>query len=588
MTILDLIKKKSPRLLINVEGDIAEKYEYLMEFLSSNREALGAIAEIEQLYYGGNPLSMGAVKSRYVELTAATRKLVEALNGVSGGKYAKLTGVYERIHEEIVRNFSPEPAAPTGELILPLEALTLEKVTIAGAKATNLAVIHNYLGAPVPPGFVITAQAFELFLRETGLAEPIKEIIARVSPDSPEDLEEKSKVIREMILQAQVPVALADEILKAYQELEKKSQMDVRLAMRSSAVREDTEASFAGQYVTELNVTKNRLLEAYKKVLASKYSPRAIVYRMRYGLDDRDTRMCVAGIAMVNSRSSGVLYTVDPSRPDSNLLKINSLWGLGEQLVSGEASPDEFYVDKNTGEMVHRVIGRKEHRLVNQEEGGLRLEEVPEAEKILPSLDDDQVLALARYGLKLEKYFQGPQDIEWAVDPQGKLYFLQSRPLGLTQAESEKKALPQDFPGHPTLLSGGKMASSGIAVGRVFLAEGDPSRPMPEDAILVCRTASPDHAKLMGKVKGVITDIGIVTCHLASVAREFGVPALFDTSQERFGCPTVNPSPWWQAGPPCIRALFRNWPRLPAPLSGPLPRVPGTGVPGLSLIRCFP
>ena len=110
MTILDLIKKKSPRLLINVEGDIAEKYEYLMEFLSSNREALGAIAEIEQLYYGGNPLSMGAVKSRYVELTAATRKLVEALNGVSGGKYAKLTGVYERIHEEIVRNFSPEPA----------------------------------------------------------------------------------------------------------------------------------------------------------------------------------------------------------------------------------------------------------------------------------------------------------------------------------------------------------------------------------------------------------------------------------------------------------------------------------------------
>ena len=236
-----------------------------------------------------------------------------------------------------------------------------------------------------------------------------------------------------------------------------------------------------------------------------------------------------------------MLYTVDPSRPDSNLLKINSLWGLGEQLVSGEASPDEFYVDKNTGKIVHRVIGRKEHRLVNLEEGGLRLEEVPEAEKNLPSIDDDTVLNLAQYGWGLEEYFQSPQDIEWAMDPQGNLYFLQSRPLGLAQAESEKATLPQDFPGYPILLSGGKTASPGIAVGRVFLAEGDPSRPLPEDAILVCRTASPDHAKFMGKVKGIITDIGSVTCHLASVAREFGVPALFDTGQALSRLPDDEP-----------------------------------------------
>jgi pyruvate,water dikinase len=144
-----------------------------MEFLSNNRDALGPIAEIEQLFYGGDPVSMAVLKSRYVELTTATRKLVEALNGVSGGKYAKLAAVYDRIHEEIVRNFTPEPASPTGELILPLEALTPEKFTLAGAKATNLAMIHNYLGAPVPPGFVITVQALEFFLQETGWPNPI-------------------------------------------------------------------------------------------------------------------------------------------------------------------------------------------------------------------------------------------------------------------------------------------------------------------------------------------------------------------------------------------------------------------------------
>ena len=317
MAILDLFLKKSSRLLINVEGEVAEKYKHFMEFLSGNRDALSSIAEIEQLYYGGDPLSLAVVKSRYEELMAATRKLVEALNGVSEGKYANLSAVCNRIHEEIVRNFAPEPAAPTGELILPLEALTPEKVTLAGSKATNLAVIHNLLGAPIPPGFVITAQATEFFLQETGLAEPIKQILAGVSldqilagatMDSADDLEEKSRGIQEMILMAQVPVALADGILRAYQDLEKKTQRNVRLAMRSSAVGEDTEASFAGQYVTELNVTQDNLLEAYKKVLASKYSPRAIVYRMRYGLEDRDTRMCVAGIAMVNSRERRALY----------------------------------------------------------------------------------------------------------------------------------------------------------------------------------------------------------------------------------------------------------------------------------------
>lgn len=524
-------KKRVCHLLVNAEGEIATKYNHFMEFLTNNRAALGIISELEHLYYGGGPFTMAAVASQYGELVKATRNLVEALNGLSAEKYAELIGVYDRIGQEIAPIFASAPLASGGDLVLPLEALGPEMVKAAGSKATNLATIHKFLGAPIPPGFVITARALELFLQETGLAQPIEELLDGLFPEAPGELEEKSKTIQAMILQAQVPAPLAGEILKAYRDLEAKTHPNVRLAMRSSAVGEDSEASFAGQYVTELNVTRENLLQAYKAVLASKYSPRAISYRLRFGLEDRDTHMCVAGIVMINSGSSGVLYTVDPSRPESNLLKINSLWGLGEHLVSGEGSPDEFYVDKNTGEITHRVINRKEQRLVNLAEGGTRLEEVPEAERDLPSLHDDTVQALARYGLRLEEYFKRPQDVEWAVDQQGDLFFLQSRPLGLIELKPEKKNLPQEFPGHPVLLSGGQAASFGIATGLAFLADGDQSRLVPDDAILVARTASPDYARLIGKVKGIITDIGGVTSHLASVAREFGVPALFNAGQ---------------------------------------------------------
>jgi len=532
MPILDLFtRKRVCQLLVNQQGEITAKYNHFMDFLAENRTAMGLVSELEHLYYEGGPFTLAAVGSRYQELLAAVRALTAALNALSRGKYKKLSRAIDRIDLEIEAIFAARCQLPAGELVLPLEALGPEMVRMAGAKATNLALIQKFLGAPVPPGFVITARATHLFFQETGLAGPVGERLARLSLEAPELLDEASRAIRDLVLEAEVPARLAAEILQAYRRLEAKTHPLVRLAMRSSAVGEDSEASFAGQYETVLNVTADNLLAAYKMVLASKYSPRAIAYRLRYGLEDWDTFMCVAGIMMVEARASGVLYTVDPARPDANRLKVSAIWGLGEHLVSGEAAADEFYVDKQTGTISRRLIGRKAQRLINLEGGGTRLIEVPEGEQDRPCLDDETVLALARYGLRLEEYFQGPQDVEWAVDGQGHLYLLQSRPLGLIQARVEKGAIPQDFPEHPVLLAGGQVVSPGIAGGQVFLAEGEPGRVRPADAILVCRTASPDHARLLGQVKGIITEVGSVTSHLASVAREFGVPALFNVGR---------------------------------------------------------
>ena len=542
MPILDLFtRKRLCHLLVNRTGEIAAKYNHFMDFLSENRTTLAIISELEHLYYQGGPFTMTTVAARYRELRAATRALIAALNALSQGKYRDLDRAIDRINQKIAPILAPRCPLPTGELVLPLEALGPEMVRMAGAKATNLALIRKFVGAPVPPGFVITARATHLFFQETGLAGPIEERLSRLSPEAPELLDEASRVIRDLILAAEVPKQLAAEILRAYRDLEAKTRAQVRLAMRSSAVGEDSEASFAGQYATELNVTADHLLSAYKQVLASKYSPRAIAYRLRYGLEDWDTLMCVAGIMMVEARASGVLYTVDPARPDANRLKVSAIWGLGEYLVSGEAQPDAFFLDKQKVTITRRQIRRKTHRLLNLPEGGTRLEEVPAEEQELPCLDDEAVLALARYGLQMEEYFHGPQDVEWALDHQGQLYLLQSRPLGLVQARTEQEALPKLFAGHPVLLSGGQVVTPGIACGHIFLAEGEPGRVLPADAILVCRTASPDHARLIGQVKGIVTQIGSVTSHLASVARETGIPALFNVGEAATGLKEGDP-----------------------------------------------
>ena len=531
MYLLDLFsRKKTCDLLVNVDGKAVTRYRHFKDFLTHNHEALNLIAELEQTYYAGRSFSMGSVRRTCEKVMQATQSLIEAVNGISRGKYEKLSTVCEQIDQEVTRIFNLLPCAPTGDLVLPFEAIRLDMVGSAGGKATNLATAHNALGIPTPQGFVITAHAFERFLAETGLTRPIEEMLVEITPDMTEDMQGKCTTVQEMIRKAEFPAALAGEILKAYEALEAKTRKRVRIAMRSSAVGEDTEASFAGQYHTELNVTGDTILDAYKAVVASKYFPRALLYRLRYGLDDRDTPMCVAGIAMVDSRASGVLYTADPAAPESALVRIGAIWGLGEHLVSGAASPDLFWVDKHTQDITRREISRKGERLVSLEHGGTRLEEVPEDDKGQPSIDDDTVRVLTRYGLMLEEHFKRPQDVEWAVDQGGKLFILQSRPLSLVEAKPEKQGVPEISSAHPILLATGKTASTGTASGVVVIADGKNLSALPENAILVARTASPDYAKYVERVKGLITDVGSVASHLASVAREFRVPAIVDAA----------------------------------------------------------
>jgi pyruvate,water dikinase len=518
---------KACRLLVNLDGEVVEKYRYFQEFLGHNYLSLQRLAELEQIYFSGMPFNMREVEERTQELLTSTRRLVRALDGMGGGRYGTLLGVVDRLASEITPLYYPAPHCLTGPLVLPLDSLDAASYREAGGKATNLALMARRAGLPIPPGFVVTAMGFARFLEEAKLKRVIEIMLATLDPNDLEEVETGSQEIRQMIMEARLVPVLADTILAAYAALEARTVKGLHIAMRSSAVGEDSEASFAGLYDTRLNVTKDEILQAYKEVVASKYSARAILYRLRYGLDDQDTPMCVAGIVMVDSQASGVLYTVDPARPTSGLLKISAVLGQGEYLVSGETSPDGYFVDRKTLAIVDRRIGSKSQRLVTRPTGGLYLEEIPAAERNLPAISDDVIRTLTQGGLKLERYFQGPQDVEWAVDQGGRLFFLQSRPLALTHTKSRQQTVTKEFSGHPLLLTGGKTASSGVAAGVVWQV-GRGSKTPPENAILVARTASPDYASLMNRIKGLITDVGSVTSHLASVAREFGVPALLD------------------------------------------------------------
>ena len=524
--------KKACRPLIPADGRIAAKYRAFKILLSHNHAALEHIAQLEHAYFGGKPFSLAAVREVYVALLESVYGIVHALEAMTGTERPELITTLERIDDALVEHFNPQQCPlTTKRLVLFFAEILPEMKNIVGSKAANLAIIGNSLGLPVPEGFAITAYACARFLEKNGLTKIIQEELSHAVPEASEENEIRSRKLRNLILSGTVPQDLADEIAAAFERIEAKTGPGLRVAMRSSAVGEDTEATFAGQYETVLNVTRQGLLAAYKEVLASKYAPQAISYRMQYGLDDRETPMCVAAVAMVDARASGVVYTRDPSQAAAPLLKVNSLWGLGEQLVDGSASPDVFLVDRENNEIRERAITHKQWRLTSRREGGIELGEIPSGEQAIPSLDDQAVKILANHCLLLEEFFGGPQDVEWASDQSGEIFLLQSRPLFLPEVNSEEKTR-REYPGHPVVLAQGVMASPGVTTGTVFIAlTDDDLKSVPQDAILVVKTASPKYARVAGVIRGLIADAGSATSHMASVAREFGLPAIVDAKE---------------------------------------------------------
>ena len=519
-------KKDVCTLLVNQDARHVDRYSRFKDFLDFNQTSLGLLAELEQLHFSGRPFTSAKVREKARALLAAVEGLLRTFRGLVGDKFTDLEEVYGRIRGEVEKLLSLTPNPSTDGFILSLEEITAEKLRLVGAKAGHLGLIKKELALPVPDGFAVTADGAHYFLSENNLEEPVREQLSRLNPEDAVALDTVSQELQEKIRNAPMPPALEAAILQAYRSLEARTEPKVMLSMRSSAIGEDTEASFAGQFSTVLNVRQGHLLEAYKTVLASKYSPRAIWYRWQRGLEDDDMPMAVAGLVMVRAKSSGVMYTLGLSDPEADRLEVTAVWGLGEELVSGETVPDSFQVDRQKRTIGSRTISRKERRLLGLPGGGTGQEEVPETEKEQPALTDEAVLRLADSGLRLESYFGRPQDVEWAQDPEGNLFILQSRPLHFPEPGG-KPLLSEPAPDLPVIFSGGQTASPGRAAGPAWVLKGEEDlASIPEGVILVAPTASPKYARLAGRISGLVAEMGSVTSHLASVAREFAIPLI--------------------------------------------------------------
>jgi pyruvate,water dikinase len=319
--------------------------------------------------------------------------------------------------------------------------------------------------------------------------------------------------------------------MRAYEHLESKAGKGVRVAMRSSALGEDMEGtSFAGQYRSELNVSADNILQAYKEIVASKYSVPAMTYRLNMGIRDEDVAMCAGCLKMVEAVSGGVMYSRNPVRPREETVLINSVWGLPKSVVDGSTATDLFVVSRaDPMRIVKREIPLKEQQLVCYPEEGVCRLQMTDEKGAVASLSDAKAIELAGTGVRIEEHYGTPQDMEWALESDGSIILLQCRPLQKRPLHEAGEAEALEGPENAQeILKGGVTASSGAGAGDVFIVKKDmDALRFPKGGVLVASHALPRWATVLDRASAVVTERGSVAGHLANVAREFGVPALF-------------------------------------------------------------
>ncbi len=530
---LDLFSKSKAGTRISADkGIFQHKYESFKSILAGNNRALEIITDLEHTFYEDKPFTMAYVLAQSEILIGEVYNIAEDLNGLSGGKYPGLFESAERIGVAILSELERKKKIVTTDLVLPLKKLGRERVSEVGGKASNLGEVFNRVGLPVPRGFAITAYACQYFMEYNKLPDLIEGKLTGLDVNDTENLVRVSEEIQALILRSELPPDLEKAILQAAEELTQSVGPGVRLAVRSSATSEDSEASFAGQHSTVLNVTQENLIHAYKEVVASTFNPRAIFYRRSKGYLDQDVIMSVACIPMVDAKASGVMYTVDPNDSSHAAIMISAVWGLGVSAVDGSVATDFYQIDKKDRHIEVFEVARKDILVRSDIQHGLTEEPVADELKTIACLNQAQIEVLVDYGLRLEKHYGVPLDIEWAIDQEDKLYILQARPLKFAgEAVSEPGEGPEkEFANYPILLKGGSSASDGVASGLAYVITSDHNLlNIPEGSILIAPQTSPRYVSIIGRVQAIVTDVGSVTGHMASVAREFRIPTLVGT-----------------------------------------------------------
>ncbi len=417
------------------------------------------------------------------------------------------------------------------DIILWFKDLKKEDIPLVGGKCANLGEVLG-IGIPVPDGFAVSSHAYKVFLKQTKVDEEIHDLLSEMNTSDMKSLQSISEKIRKKIEGISMPKDMEKEILKAYNELCKNSgKKNASVAVRSSATAEDLPgASFAGQQETYLNVKEEDLLKSIKKCWSSLFTPRAIIYRKEKGFSHDDVLISVAVQELVSSRASGVMFTIEPVSGAGDKVVINASWGLGEAIVSGQVTPDEYIVEKGTFKIIQKNIVKKKMQIVSDQKGGTKWISVPEKMQDQPVLNDEDIIRLAHYGVQIERHYGVPQDIEWAQDERGKIYVLQARPETVHSVKGRIKVEERkDIMGQEVLLKGIGV-SPGLGTGPVnIIRDVKEIFDFKKGDILVTEMTTPDWVPAMKNASAIVTNLGGKTCHAAIVSRELGVPCVVGT-----------------------------------------------------------
>jgi pyruvate,water dikinase len=518
----DLAPRRRTRSLDEVERMHA-KYRLFRTLLAVNNEVLENLTELEE-ESSWTSFRHPRVRMGIRAMFDGTADMVGILNELTSNRYFDLTNVVKTLRADVFRFLERASEREQSPLTIPLRQIRSETASQVGDKALHLARVECDLGLLVPDSFVVTVAAYREFMEAGQLAGQLRTVLAPARLDAPDDFRRRCEVAQELVRETPVPPAISDAIQRAW------SQAGIPpgegLAVRSSAVGEGSTLSFAGQFESLLNVPPEGLVDAWRRVVASRYSPRAVFYRRAAGLADVDTPMAVLVQRMVPARAAGVLFTRRPDEPKGQAVLVSAAPGLGPDVSTGIASADAFVISRAPPHrVVERRIAAKHERLVRAGPGGLAPVPVDPDERLRPSIDDAEATALAQAALAVERYFGAPQDVEWVIAEDGRVVLLQARTLrtaGPTPAEGELPA------GARTLVRGGDPAWHGRAVGKVHVARTPAElEETPPGALLVTAQLLPDCVRILPRVCGVVVERGTITGHAASLVREFRVPSLF-------------------------------------------------------------
>jgi len=517
----------------DLRAAFASRYHNFKLLLTANNKALEIMSELEEASNGGRPFGMSFVRSRCTAVSVNVFRIIKHLDELAPSKYTELYNRFKIIEARVQAELaSKQTHSRTDQLVIPLQHVDKLMADQVGNKMANIGELRNQVGIPVPGGFVITAAAYEAFMGFNDLQTEIDRRSQAAPTERIDELFKLSSDIQQDIMRAPLPTELEEGIIVAYKALEAEMGQGVKVSMRSSALGEDAAGtSFAGQFRSELNVSHENLIHAYKTIVASKYGLPAITYRLARGIPDEDVLMCVGCMAMVDALAGGVMYSRNPLNFRDKGIVINSVWGLPKAVVDGTVDADLFTVSRALPKTIQtKVITKKEIEFRCYPDEGVCRNELVDSRATDQSITDEQALKLADIAVRLEEYYGSPQDIEWAVDTNGSIRILQCRPLQQINGMEEEGAAQRGgtIDGVESILAGGVTASPGVACGSAFIVRNDADKlQFPEGAVLVTAQSLPRWAPLLSSAAAVITELGGVAGHLANVAREFGVPAIF-------------------------------------------------------------